>query len=181
MITNTSVNQKSVWTATWKAAADAGDDRLAGRRPLDQARGQGQDPDERDEDREQPADEGAPDRVHVRPEQVVGPAAGVARGQGARVAQLGQRGAFGSIGGERPVGGLRVDGVGDQRADLSLELGAVAARDAAQDGLDVAVRQGGCEWRSCLVSQVEAADGGIESLPVGEQLGGEALAVGVGR
>ena len=180
MITNTSVNQKSVCTATWKAAADAGDDRLADRRPVDEARGQRQDPDERDEDREEPGHEGAPDRVDVRPEQVVGPA-GVARGQGARVAQLGQRGAFGRVGVERPVGGLRVDGVGDQRADLSLELGAVAARDAAQDGLDVAVGQGGCRWRSCLLSQVEAADRGVESLPVGEQLGGEALAVGVGR
>ena len=72
MITNTSVNQKSVCTATWKAAAPAAtiawpivdpSKRLAG----------GRGGDERDEDAEEDRHEGAPDRVHVRPEQVVGP------------------------------------------------------------------------------------------------------------
>ena len=99
-------------------------------------------PERRDQHAEQHGDDPAPDRVDARPEQVVD-AARVARGQGARVAELGEGGALGRLGVERPIGGLRLDGVGDEGADLALELRAVAARDVAQDRPDVAIGEGG--------------------------------------
>ena len=55
-----------------------------------------------------------------------GPVA-VAGGQDARVAELGQGRALGGLGREVAAVGLGLDGVGDEGADLGLEVGALAS------------------------------------------------------
>ena len=145
---NTNVIQNAICSATMKPVPRPDTMACPGVVARQQLGDQDHHADDRRHDRQERGHEAAPHGIERRADEDLRPVR-VAGRQRARVAELGQGGALGGSPVDGAVARLRFGGVGDEGADLALEVGALTFRDRTDHGPDVSVGEGahaGSPW-----------------------------------